>query len=83
MRAIVNTYGGWYAGSAYFGEEMVAPRTQCSPRRPSAVMLLVTALYVAVNAALLHVLTPARDGGVRAARGRRGGAGVRPSGSGR
>ena len=48
------------AGSAYFGEEIVEPRTQYSPRRPSAVMLLVIALYVAVNAALLHVLTPAQ-----------------------
>ena len=57
MRAVVNTYGGWYAG-VYFGEELVAPERNIA-RSTFGGILLVTALYVAVNAALLHVLTPA------------------------
>lgn len=57
MRAVVNTYGGWYAG-VYFGEEIVAPERNVA-RSTFGGILLVTALYVAFNAALLHVLTPA------------------------
>jgi APA family basic amino acid/polyamine antiporter len=57
MRAVVNTYGGWYAG-VYFGEELVAPERNVA-RSTFGGILLVTALYVAFNAALLHVLTPA------------------------
>lgn len=58
MRAVVNTYGGWHA-SVYFGEEIVAPDRNIA-RSTFGGILLVTALYVAVNAALLHVLTPAQ-----------------------
>ncbi|MGI8611513.1 MAG: APC family permease, partial [Sphingomicrobium sp.] len=58
MRAVVNTYGGWHA-SVYFGEEIVAPDRNIA-RSTFGGILLVTALYVGVNAALLHVLTPAQ-----------------------
>jgi APA family basic amino acid/polyamine antiporter len=58
MRAVVNTYGGWYAG-VYFGEEIVAPERNVA-RSTFGGILLVTALYVGFNAALLHVLTPAQ-----------------------
>jgi APA family basic amino acid/polyamine antiporter len=56
MRAVVNTYGGWHA-SVYFGEEIVAPDRNIA-RSTFGGILLVTALYVGINAALLHVLTP-------------------------
>jgi APA family basic amino acid/polyamine antiporter len=58
MRAIVNTYGGWHA-SVYFGEEIRSPGRNIA-RSTFGGILLVTALYVGINAALLHVLTPAQ-----------------------
>lgn len=58
MRAVVNTYGGWHA-SVYFGEEIIAPNRNIA-RSTFGGILLVTALYVGINAALLHVLTPAQ-----------------------
>ena len=58
MRAVVNTYGGWHA-SVYFGEEIVAPDRNIA-RSTFGGILLVTTLYVGVNAALLQVLTPAQ-----------------------
>lgn len=57
MSAIMNTYGGW-TGSVYFGEEIVAPERNMA-RSTFGGILLVMALYLAVNASLLHVLTPA------------------------
>jgi APA family basic amino acid/polyamine antiporter len=57
MSAILNTYGGW-TGSVYFGEEIVNPERNIA-RSTFGGVLFVLALYVAVNAALLHVLSPA------------------------
>ncbi len=58
MRAVVNTYAGWHA-SVYFGEEIVATDRNIA-RSTFGGIMLVTILYVAVNAAMLHVLTPAQ-----------------------
>ena len=55
--AVFNTYSGWNA-TIYFGEEMVAPDRNVV-RATFGGILFVIALYLAVNAALLHVLTPA------------------------
>lgn len=57
---IVNTYNGW-TGNVYFGEEIVAPERNIV-RGTFGGILLVIALYVAVNAAILNVLTPAEMG---------------------
>lgn len=57
ISAVLNTYGGWTAG-VYFGEEIVAPERNVV-RATFGGILLVMALYVAVNAALLYVLSPA------------------------
>jgi APA family basic amino acid/polyamine antiporter len=55
MRAIVNTYSGWWS-SAYFNEEVKQPRDLV--RATFGGILAITAIYVLVNAALLHVLSP-------------------------
>lgn len=57
MSAILNTYGGW-TGSVYFGEEIVEPEKNIA-RSTFGGVLFILALYVAMNAALLHVLSPA------------------------
>lgn len=57
MSAVLNTYGGW-TGGIYFGEEIVAPERNLA-RATFGGVLLVMALYVGVNAALLYVLAPA------------------------
>ena len=57
MSAILNTYNGW-TGTVYFGEELVDAERNIA-RATFGGVLLVMALYIAVNAALLHVLTPA------------------------
>lgn len=57
MSAVVNTYNGW-TGNVYFGEEIVAPSRNIA-RGTFGGILLVIILYVAVNAALLNVLSPA------------------------
>ena len=57
VSAILNTYAGW-TGSFYFGEEIVEPERNMA-RSTFGGILLVMALYLAVNAALLHVLSPA------------------------
>jgi APA family basic amino acid/polyamine antiporter len=56
MRAIQSTYGGW-GTPAYFSEELHNPERNIA-RAVFGGILLVTVLYVLVNAALLHVLTP-------------------------
>lgn len=56
MRAIVNTYSGWWA-SSYFNEEVRQQRDIV--RATFGGILAITAIYVLVNAALLHVLSPA------------------------
>ena len=55
MRAIVNTYSGWWA-SSYFNEEVRQSRDIV--RATFGGILAITAIYVLVNAALLHVLSP-------------------------
>src|SRR5205085_647889 len=57
---IMNTYSGW-PGSIYFGEEIVDPQRNIA-RSLLGGVLVVTLLYVGVNAALLHVLPPAEMG---------------------
>jgi APA family basic amino acid/polyamine antiporter len=57
MRAIVNTYAGWWT-SSYFNEEMVAADRNLA-RATFGGIALVAMIYVGVNAALLHVLSPA------------------------
>ncbi|HEY2661609.1 MAG TPA: APC family permease [Caulobacteraceae bacterium] len=54
MRAIYGAYGGWHA-AVYFSEEVENPERNVS-RATFSGILLVTALYVLVNAAVLHVL---------------------------
>ena len=61
MSAVVNTYSGW-TSSVYFGEEIVDPEHNIA-RATFGGILFVMALYIAVNAALLHVLTPAQMAG--------------------
>jgi len=59
--AVFNTYSGWNS-TIYFGEEIVAPERNVV-RATFGGILFVIALYLAVNAALLHVLTPAEMAG--------------------
>lgn len=54
MRAVAITYGGWN-GAVYCGEEMHQPERNIV-RATFGGIALVTLLYVAVNAALFHVL---------------------------
>lgn len=61
LSAILNTYGGWN-GSVYFGEEMVDASRNIA-RSTFGGILLVMALYLSVNAALLYVLSPAEMAG--------------------
>jgi APA family basic amino acid/polyamine antiporter len=56
LRAVQNTYDGWNNG-IYFSEEMHDPGRHV-PRALFGGIALVAALYLLVNAALLHVLTP-------------------------
>ena len=56
MRAVINTYSGWWS-STYFNEELKRPRDLV--RSTFGGIALVTILYVLVNAALLHGLSPA------------------------
>lgn len=57
LRAIQNTYDGWNNG-IYFCEEMHAPERHI-PRALFGGIALVACLYLLINAAVLHVLTPA------------------------
>jgi APA family basic amino acid/polyamine antiporter len=57
MRAIINTYDGWQE-LVLFGEEVKAPE-RTLPRAMATGILSVAVLYVLVNMALLHVLSPA------------------------
>lgn len=54
LRAIYGAYGGWEA-AIYFSEEVNAPERNVA-RATFAGIALVTALYLLVNAAVLHVL---------------------------
>ena len=57
MRAIINTYDGWQE-IVLFGEEVERPE-RTLPRAMATGILCVAVLYVLVNIALLHVLSPA------------------------
>jgi len=57
MRAIQNTYDGWNS-AIYFCEELHEPERNLA-RAIFGGITLVTFLYFLVNAAVLHVLTPA------------------------
>ena len=54
LRAIYGAYGGWQA-AIYFTEEVNAPERNVA-RATFAASRVVTALYLLVNAAVLHVL---------------------------
>ncbi|MFC4293680.1 APC family permease [Novosphingobium tardum] len=58
LRLTLTTYAGWNA-SCYFSEEMHEPERNVA-RATFMGIGLVTLLYLAVNAALLHVMTPAQ-----------------------
>jgi APA family basic amino acid/polyamine antiporter len=54
LRAIYGAYGGWHA-AVYFSEEVHEPERNVA-RATFTGIALVTAIYVLVNAAVLHVL---------------------------
>jgi len=54
LQAVIYTYDGWY-GVIYFGEEVRAPGRDV-PRSMIGGVLLVMALYLLVNLALVHML---------------------------
>jgi len=57
MRAIINTYDGWQE-IVLFGEEVEKPE-RTLPRAMATGILSVAVIYVLVNMALLHVMSPA------------------------
>jgi APA family basic amino acid/polyamine antiporter len=57
MRAVINTYAGW-EDTVYHCEELKNPE-RTLPRSMATGIISVTALYLIVNLALLHVLSPA------------------------
>lgn len=61
MRAIYNTYDGW-TDIVYFGEEIETPARNL-PRAMAGGIASVTLIYLLVNVALLHVLSPAAMAG--------------------
>ena len=61
MRVIISTYDGWQE-IVLFGEEVESPE-RTLPRAMATGILSVAVLYVLVNVALLHVLSPAQMAG--------------------
>ncbi|HWE98346.1 MAG TPA: APC family permease [Caulobacteraceae bacterium] len=61
VRVIYQTYAGW-DGAIYFSEEVHAPEKNVA-RATFLGIGLVTIVYLLVNAALFHVLTPAQIAG--------------------
>ena len=61
LRAIINTYDGWQ-DVVYFGEELENPG-RTLPRSMAVGVISVVVLYLLVNLALLHLLTPAQMAG--------------------
>jgi APA family basic amino acid/polyamine antiporter len=57
MRAIINTYDGWQE-IVLFGEEVERPE-RTLPRAMATGIVSVAVIYVLVNMALLHVMSPA------------------------
>jgi APA family basic amino acid/polyamine antiporter len=58
LRTVQNTYAGWNT-PAYFGEEIRSPELHVA-RAVFGGILLITLLYVTVNLAILHLLSPAQ-----------------------
>ena len=58
MRVIMSTYNGWQ-GTVFYGEEMAEPE-RTLPRSMAIGIGGVAALFLLVNLALLHVLSPAQ-----------------------
>lgn len=56
MRVIMSTYNGWQ-GTVFYGEELAQPE-RTLPRSMAIGIIGVAALYLLVNLALLHVLSP-------------------------
>ena len=54
LQAVVVTYDGWYA-AIYFGDEMINPGVEL-PRSMINGVLLVSAIFILINAALLYAL---------------------------
>jgi APA family basic amino acid/polyamine antiporter len=54
LQAVISTYDGWYA-ALYFGDEIVNPGVEL-PRSFIRGVLLLAAIYVLINAALLYSL---------------------------
>jgi APA family basic amino acid/polyamine antiporter len=54
MQGVIYTYDGWYA-AIYFSEENKNPSVSL-PRSMISAVILVTAIYLLINAALLYVL---------------------------
>jgi APA family basic amino acid/polyamine antiporter len=61
MRNVINTYNGWDE-VVYFSEEMKSPE-RTLPRAVASGIASVAILYLLVNLALLHVLSPAQMAG--------------------
>ncbi|MFQ6538600.1 MULTISPECIES: APC family permease [Aphanothece] len=61
LQPVITTYDGW-ASPIYFSEEFTDPGHDL-PRSLIGGVLAVLALYLLINAALLHVLTPAQLAG--------------------
>ncbi|HYO46728.1 MAG TPA: APC family permease [Gemmatimonadota bacterium] len=61
FQAVIFTYDGW-TGAIYFGEEMKEPGRSI-PRATIGGVLLVMALYLALNLAFLHAIPIARMAG--------------------
>jgi APA family basic amino acid/polyamine antiporter len=54
LQAVIYTFDGWY-GSIYFGDELVNPGREM-PRSMLSSVVLLSAIFLLVNAALFHVL---------------------------
>jgi APA family basic amino acid/polyamine antiporter len=67
LQGVIYTYDGWYS-TVYFGEE-VRDAARSVPRAMVGSVLLVVAVYVLFNAALLHVLPLGRLAGEKLAAG--------------
>ena len=61
LQAVIGTYDGWYAALS-FGDEIVNPGVEL-PRSFIGGVLLLTAIYVLINAALLYSLDMTRLAG--------------------
>ena len=67
LQAVIYTYDGW-TGPVYFTEEVQTPGTAI-PRALLSGVLLIIAMYLLVNVALLHVLPVSRLAGEQFAAG--------------